>query len=72
MNDFWSRSSLELGRSVFHTYFSMIFFLETAWHMKAKFYVEPPWVGGTKIDPKMLYTNEVYHIPSITLLAHLG
>ena len=26
---------------------SKIFFLETALQIKAKFYVEPPWVGGT-------------------------
>ena len=26
---------------------SNIFFSETAWPIKAKFYVEPPWVGGT-------------------------
>ena len=26
---------------------SNIFFSETAWLIKAKFYVEPPWVGGT-------------------------
>ena len=25
------------------------FFSETAWPMKAKFYVEHPWVGGTKV-----------------------
>ena len=24
-------------------------FSETAWPIKAKFYVEPPWVGGTKV-----------------------
>ena len=29
--------------------FSKIFFSETAWPIKAKFYVEPPWVGGTKV-----------------------
>ena len=23
--------------------------LQTAWPIKAKFYVEPPWVGGTKV-----------------------
>ena len=23
--------------------------LETAWPIKAKFYVEPPWEGGTKV-----------------------
>ena len=28
--------------------FSKIFFSETAWPIKAKFYVEPPWEGGTK------------------------
>ena len=27
---------------------SNIFFSETAWPIKAKFYVEPPWVGGMK------------------------
>ena len=26
---------------------SNIFFSETAWPIEAKFYVEPPWVGGT-------------------------
>ena len=28
--------------------FSNIFFSETAWPIKAKFYAEPPWEGGTK------------------------
>ena len=28
---------------------SNIFFSKTAWPIKAKFYVGPPWVGGTKI-----------------------
>ena len=27
--------------------YSNIFFSETAWLIKAKFYVEPPWEGGT-------------------------
>ena len=26
---------------------SKIFFFKTAWPIKAKFYLEPPWVGGT-------------------------
>ena len=26
-----------------------IFFSKTAWPIEAKFYVEPPWVGGTKV-----------------------
>ena len=29
--------------------FSNIFSSETAWQIKAKFYVEPPWEGGTKV-----------------------
>ena len=29
--------------------FSKIFFSETAWPIKAKFYVEPPWEGGMKV-----------------------
>ena len=30
------------------------FFSETAWPIKAKFYVEPPWVGGTKVCSRHL------------------
>ena len=29
--------------------FSHIFSSETTWPIKAKFYVEPPWEGGTKV-----------------------
>ena len=29
--------------------FSNIFSSETAWQIKAKFYVEPPWEGVTKV-----------------------
>ena len=29
--------------------FSNVFSSETAWQIKAKFYVEPPWEGGTKV-----------------------
>ena len=29
--------------------FSNIFSSETAWPIKAKFYVEPPWVGEMKV-----------------------
>ena len=31
------------------SHYSKIFFSETAKPIKAKFYVEPPWVGGTKV-----------------------
>ena len=34
--------------------FSNIFFSETTWPIKAKFYVEPPWVGGTKVCSRHL------------------
>ena len=30
--------------------FSNIFSSETVWPIKAKFYVEPPWEGGTKVS----------------------
>ena len=39
----------DLGQSVVHTHFSKIFFSETAWPIKVKFYVEHPWVGETKV-----------------------
>ena len=29
--------------------FSNVFSFETDWPIKAKFYVEPPWEGGTKV-----------------------
>ena len=32
-------------------------FSETAWPIKAKFYVEPPWEGGTKV-----YINSPGHM----------
>ena len=33
---------------------SNIFFSETAWPIKGKFYVEPPWEGGTKFCSRQL------------------
>ena len=38
-----------LSSSVRPSTFSNIFSSETAWPIKAKFYVEPPWEGGTKV-----------------------
>ena len=35
--------------------FSNIFSSETAWPIKAKFYVEPPWEGGTKVAATPIY-----------------
>ena len=33
---------------------SNIFFSESAWPIEAKFYVEPPWLGGTKFCSRHL------------------
>ena len=33
---------------------SKIFFSKTAWPIKLKFYVEPPWVGGMKVCSREL------------------
>ena len=46
----WSgvrRPSVRPSSSVVRPQCSNIFFSETAGPIKAKFYVEPPWVGGT-------------------------
>ena len=44
-------------------HFSNIFSLETAWPIKAKFYVEPPWEGGTK-----LYINDPGHMTKMAAM----
>ena len=41
--------SMTLVQSHSDSTFSDFFFLETAWPIEAKFYVEPPWDGGTKV-----------------------
>ena len=45
----WSRRPSVRPSSVVCPPFSKIFSSETAWPIKAKFYVEPPWEGGTKV-----------------------
>ena len=40
--------------------FSKIFSSETAWPIKAKFHVEPPWEGGTKV-----YINGPGHMTKV-------
>ena len=40
---------------------SNIFFSETAWPIKAKFYVEPPWVGG-----KIFCSQHLGHMTKMT------
>ena len=43
------RPSVRRCPSVVRPPFSKIFSSETAWPIKAKFYVEPSWEGGTKV-----------------------
>ena len=45
----WIRRPSVVRPSVRPFTFSNIFSSETAWPIKAKFYVEPPWEGGTKV-----------------------
>ena len=47
--------------------FSKIFSSETAWPMKAKCYVEPPWEGGTKV-----YINLPGHMTKMAAMPIYG
>ena len=47
--------------------FSNIFSSETAWPIKAKFYVEPPWEGGTKV-----YINGPCHMTKMAAMPIYG
>ena len=40
---------------------------ETAWPIKAKFYVEPPWEGGTKV-----YLNDPGHMTKMAAMPIYG
>ena len=46
---------------------SNIFSSETAWPIKAKFYVEPPWEGGTKV-----YINGPGHMTKMAAMSIYG
>ena len=47
--------------------FSNIFSSETAWPIKANFYVEPPWEGGTKV-----YINGPGHMTKMAAMPIYG
>ena len=47
--------------------FSNIFSSETSWPIKAKFYVEPPWEGGTKV-----YINGPGHMTKMAAMPIYG
>ena len=62
----WSSGSKPMvlcPSSVVRPHFSNIFSLETAWPIKAKFYVEPPWEGGRKV-----YINGPGHMTKMATL----
>ena len=50
-----------------HPPFSKIFSSETAWPIKAKFYVEPPWEGGTNF-----YINGPGHMTKMAAMPIYG
>ena len=52
-----------------HSYstFSNFFFLETAWPIEAKFYVEPPWDGGLKV-----WSNGLGHMTKMAAIPIYG
>ena len=47
--------------------FSKIFSSKTTWPIKAKFYVEPPWEGGTKV-----YINGPGHMTKMAAMPIYG
>ena len=47
--------------------FSNVFSSENAWPIKAKFYVEPPWKGGTKV-----YINGSGHMTKMAAMPIYG
>ena len=46
---------------------SNVFSSETAWPIKANFYVEPPWEGGTKV-----YINSTGHMTKMAAMPIYG
>ena len=46
---------------------SNVFSSETAWPIKAKFYMEPPWEGGTKV-----YINGTGHMTKMAAMPIYG
>ena len=62
-----SRSFIDLGpRSLRFNIFNFLF-LETAWPIEAKFYVEPPWDGETKI-----WSNGLSHMTRMAVMPIYG
>ena len=59
--------SLTLVQGHSDSIFSNVFFLETAWPIEAKFYVEPPWDGWMKV-----WSNGLGHITKMAAMPIYG
>ena len=59
--------SLTLVQSHSDSTFSNFFFLETAWPIEAKFYMEPPWDGRMKV-----YTTGPSHMTKMAVMFIYG
>ena len=60
-------ASVRRRPSVRPSTFSNIFSSKTTWPIKAKFYVEPPWEGGTKV-----YINGPGHMTKMAAMPIYG
>ena len=60
-------ASFRSSSSVRHFTFSNVFSSETAWPIKAKFHVEPPWEGGKKV-----YINGPGHMTKMAAMPIYG
>ena len=67
MNTKGQGHSLTLVQGHSDSIFSNLFFLETACPIEAKFYVEPPWDGGTNI-----WSNSVGHMTKMAAMPIYG
>ena len=63
----WSGVRRPSASDVVRPHFSNIFSSETAWPIKAKFYVELPWEGGTKV-----YINGPGHMTKMAAMPIYG
>ena len=62
-----SRSFIDLGPRSLRFNIFIFFFLETAGPIEAKFYVEPPWDGGTKV-----WSNGLYYMTKLAAMPIYG
>ena len=59
--------SLALAQGHSDSTFSNFFFLETAWPIETKFYMEPPWDGRMKV-----YTTGPTHLTKMAIMPIYG